>query len=176
MGKRPKRGWGGLDPGLRNFQDKGEPGTVSPAALTCSSAPALILSSGDGATAHLETGGFIRSQPGVTHPDIQFHFLPSQVIDHGRKPTQEEAYQVSSGAWPSCPVPPVCRRAPACPPESPWGRSRSREKPAQGSEESSACTRPGQELLGARVDGAHCCLWVPLGACGDHAGHKRWLA
>ncbi|XP_060059117.1 choline dehydrogenase, mitochondrial isoform X2 [Erinaceus europaeus] len=53
--------------------------------------------SGDGATAHLETGGFIRSQPGVPHPDIQFHFLPSQVIDHGRTPTQEEAYQVHVG-------------------------------------------------------------------------------
>uniref|UniRef100_A0A8C5KJE4 Choline dehydrogenase n=1 Tax=Jaculus jaculus TaxID=51337 RepID=A0A8C5KJE4_JACJA len=52
---------------------------------------------GDGATAHLETGGFIRSQPGVTHPDIQFHFLPSQVIDHGRMPTQQEAYQVHVG-------------------------------------------------------------------------------
>lgn len=52
--------------------------------------------SGDGATAHLETGGFIRSQPGVPHPDIQFHFLPSQVIDHGRVPTQQEAYQVST--------------------------------------------------------------------------------
>lgn len=52
---------------------------------------------GDGATAHLETGGFIRSRPGVPHPDIQFHFLPSQVIDHGRKPTQQEAYQVHVG-------------------------------------------------------------------------------
>lgn len=52
---------------------------------------------GDGATAHLETGGFIRSQPGVPHPDIQFHFLPSQVIDHGRKPTQQDAYQVHVG-------------------------------------------------------------------------------
>ncbi|KAL4678077.1 hypothetical protein H8959_020751 [Pygathrix nigripes] len=52
---------------------------------------------GKGATAHLETGGFIRSQPGVPHPDIQFHFLPSQVIDHGRVPTQQEAYQVHVG-------------------------------------------------------------------------------
>lgn len=56
----------------------------------------LFCFSGKGATAHLETGGFIRSQPGVPHPDIQFHFLPSQVIDHGRVPTQQEAYQVSS--------------------------------------------------------------------------------
>uniref|UniRef100_A0A8D2KYR7 Choline dehydrogenase n=2 Tax=Varanus komodoensis TaxID=61221 RepID=A0A8D2KYR7_VARKO len=52
---------------------------------------------GSGATAHLETGGFIRSQPGVSHPDIQFHFLPSQVIDHGRVPSQREAYQVHIG-------------------------------------------------------------------------------
>ncbi|KAL8212499.1 UNVERIFIED_CONTAM: hypothetical protein K2H54_048573 [Gekko kuhli] len=52
---------------------------------------------GDGATAHLETGGFIRSRAGVPHPDIQFHFLPSQVIDHGRTASQLEAYQVHIG-------------------------------------------------------------------------------
>uniref|UniRef100_A0A5F9DF44 Choline dehydrogenase n=1 Tax=Oryctolagus cuniculus TaxID=9986 RepID=A0A5F9DF44_RABIT len=57
----------------------------------------MTIHEGDGATAHLETGGFIRSQPGVPHPDIQFHFLPSQVIDHGRVPTQQEAYQVHVG-------------------------------------------------------------------------------
>ncbi|XP_006018049.1 choline dehydrogenase, mitochondrial [Alligator sinensis] len=52
---------------------------------------------GDGATAHLESGGFIRSRPGVSHPDVQFHFLPSQVIDHGRVPPLVEAYQVHVG-------------------------------------------------------------------------------
>lgn len=52
---------------------------------------------GEGATAHLETGGFIRSGHGVQHPDIQFHFLPSQVIDHGRVTPTEEAYQVHVG-------------------------------------------------------------------------------
>nr|DBA18677.1 TPA: hypothetical protein GDO54_016897 [Pyxicephalus adspersus] len=52
---------------------------------------------GDGATAHLETGGFIRSAPGVEHPDVQFHFLPSQVIDHGRVSPKIEAYQVHVG-------------------------------------------------------------------------------
>ncbi|XP_028680496.1 choline dehydrogenase, mitochondrial [Erpetoichthys calabaricus] len=52
---------------------------------------------GYGATAHLESGGFIRSRPGVAHPDIQFHFLPSQVIDHGRVNSQQEAYQVHVG-------------------------------------------------------------------------------
>ncbi|KAK1161393.1 choline dehydrogenase, mitochondrial-like [Acipenser oxyrinchus oxyrinchus] len=52
---------------------------------------------GYGATSHLESGGFIRGHPGVTHPDIQFHFLPSQVIDHGRVNPKIEAYQVHVG-------------------------------------------------------------------------------
>lgn len=55
----------------------------------------VIYPTGYGATAHLESGGFIRSGPGVTHPDIQFHFLPSQVIDHGRIMPKLEGYQVS---------------------------------------------------------------------------------
>lgn len=54
----------------------------------------LCFALGYGATAHLESGGFIRSRPGVPHPDIQFHFLPSQVIDHGRVNSQIEAFQV----------------------------------------------------------------------------------
>ncbi|TRY81840.1 hypothetical protein DNTS_011406 [Danionella cerebrum] len=52
---------------------------------------------GYGATAHLESGGFIRSRPDVPHPDIQFHFLPSQVIDHGRVKSKIEAFQVHVG-------------------------------------------------------------------------------
>ncbi|XP_078270763.1 choline dehydrogenase, mitochondrial [Rhinoraja longicauda] len=52
---------------------------------------------GEGATSHLETGGFIRSSHEVQHPDIQFHFLPSQVNDHGRATPTEEAYQVHVG-------------------------------------------------------------------------------
>ncbi|KAK7135198.1 hypothetical protein R3I94_013992 [Phoxinus phoxinus] len=57
----------------------------------------LLKFTGYGATAHLESGGFIRSRPGVPHPDIQFHFLPSQVIDHGRVSSQIEAFQVHVG-------------------------------------------------------------------------------
>ena len=30
-------------------------------------------------TSNVKAGGFIRSRAGVEHPDIQFHFLPSQV-------------------------------------------------------------------------------------------------
>ncbi|OQR97554.1 choline dehydrogenase [Achlya hypogyna] len=36
----------------------------------------LFQSSGMGASAHLESGGFIRSRPGLQQPDLQFHFLP----------------------------------------------------------------------------------------------------
>ncbi|KAM4650372.1 choline dehydrogenase, mitochondrial isoform 1-T2 [Discoglossus pictus] len=57
----------------------------------------LLKFTGEGATSHLESGGFIRSAPGVPHPDIQFHFLPSQVIDHGRVNPTLEAYQVHVG-------------------------------------------------------------------------------
>ncbi|XP_077588368.1 choline dehydrogenase, mitochondrial [Stigmatopora nigra] len=57
----------------------------------------LSVFTGYGATAHLESGGFIRSGARVPHPDIQFHFLPSQVIDHGRVASKIEAYQVHVG-------------------------------------------------------------------------------
>ena len=48
---------------------------------------------------HLHAGAFIRSRadPEIDHPDIQYHFLPSQVIDHGRTPPDREAYQVHVG-------------------------------------------------------------------------------
>jgi choline dehydrogenase len=49
------------------------------------------------ATSHLEAGGFIRSEAGVEHPNLQFHFLPSTVNDHGRKNGTSHAYQVHIG-------------------------------------------------------------------------------
>lgn len=52
---------------------------------------------GEGATAHLEAGGFIRTRAGIKHPDVQFHFLPSVVNDHGRKPGDCHAFQVHVG-------------------------------------------------------------------------------
>ncbi|HEY4165030.1 MAG TPA: choline dehydrogenase [Dongiaceae bacterium] len=48
-------------------------------------------------TSHLESGGFIRSEPGIEHPNLQFHFLPSTVNDHGRKNGTSHAYQVHIG-------------------------------------------------------------------------------
>ncbi|CAH1270269.1 CHDH [Branchiostoma lanceolatum] len=52
---------------------------------------------GLGATSHMEAGGFIRSRPGVEHPDVQYHFLPSTINDHGRVAGKQHAYQVHVG-------------------------------------------------------------------------------
>lgn len=49
------------------------------------------------ASAQLEAGGFIRSSAGIEHPNLQFHFLPSTVNDHGRKNGTSHAYQVHIG-------------------------------------------------------------------------------
>ncbi|MFP8965119.1 choline dehydrogenase [Pokkaliibacter sp. CJK22405] len=48
-------------------------------------------------TTHLEAGGFIRTEPGVKHPDIQYHFLPGLVNDHGRDQGNCHAYQAHVG-------------------------------------------------------------------------------
>lgn len=39
----------------------------------------LLQGAGIGASNHFEVGGFIRSKPGVPHPDIQYHFIPAIV-------------------------------------------------------------------------------------------------
>ncbi len=52
---------------------------------------------GPAASSHLEAGGFIRSEPGVRHPDIQFHFLPALVEDHGRSKGKMHAFQSHVG-------------------------------------------------------------------------------
>ena len=49
--------------------------------------------SGPASSSNIETGGFIRSGPHVAHPNLQFHFVPSQVRDHGRLPPTQEAFQ-----------------------------------------------------------------------------------
>ncbi|KAK3726507.1 hypothetical protein QZH41_014249, partial [Actinostola sp. cb2023] len=58
----------------------------------------FLFRKGLAASAHLEAGGFIRSREGVPHPNVQFHFLPSGVIDHGRTPIDQHAYQVHVGS------------------------------------------------------------------------------
>lgn len=57
----------------------------------------FLTSTGDAATTHFETGGFICSRPNVEHPDIQFHFVPTGVHDHGRQPINTHACQAHVG-------------------------------------------------------------------------------
>ncbi len=57
----------------------------------------FLSRTGAAASAHLEAGGFIRRNDDVAHPDLQYHFLPSQVIDHGRIRPELHAYQAHVG-------------------------------------------------------------------------------
>jgi choline dehydrogenase len=47
---------------------------------------------GPGTSPIAESGGFIRTQPGLSAPDVQFHFLPVLVVDHGRTRLKKNGY------------------------------------------------------------------------------------
>ena len=57
----------------------------------------FLTRSGLAASSHLEAGAFISSRPDVGHPDIQYHFLPSLVSNHGRNFGDCHAFQVHVG-------------------------------------------------------------------------------
>lgn len=57
----------------------------------------LFHRSGAAATNHFEAGGFIRSNPDVDYPNIQFHFLPLAIRYDGSRPSQGHGYQVHVG-------------------------------------------------------------------------------
>jgi choline dehydrogenase len=57
----------------------------------------LLFRTGLAASAHLEAGAFIRTGPEVEHPDLQHHFLPSVVLDHGRVRSDRHAFQAHVG-------------------------------------------------------------------------------
>lgn len=57
----------------------------------------LLRRDGLGASNHFESCGFIRSRDGLTHPDIQFHFLPLAVTYDGRKLASEHGFQAHVG-------------------------------------------------------------------------------
>lgn len=67
------------------------------AGMALAGARWFLTGGGDCASAHLESGAFVRSAPEVSHPDIQFHFLPSVVNDHGRALWPGHAYQAHAG-------------------------------------------------------------------------------
>ena len=57
----------------------------------------LFTSTGLGATNHFESGGFIRSEAGVLHPDLQYHFLPMAVRYDGNAPATCHGFQAHVG-------------------------------------------------------------------------------
>lgn len=57
----------------------------------------LFTKSGLGASNQFESSGFIRSQPGVPYPDIQFHFLPIAVRYDGKVAAEGHGFQAHVG-------------------------------------------------------------------------------
>jgi choline dehydrogenase len=57
----------------------------------------LLTGEGLGATNHFESCGFIRSRPGISSPDIQYHFLPLAVTYDGQGMASEHGFQAHVG-------------------------------------------------------------------------------
>ena len=57
----------------------------------------FLFKSGIAANSNLETGGFIKSNQMVDYPNIQYHFFPSLVLDHGRKNPTCHSFQAHVG-------------------------------------------------------------------------------
>lgn len=57
----------------------------------------LTTHEGLGATNHFESGGFVRSDPSVTWPDIQYHFLPMAVRYDGTSAAKGDGFQAHAG-------------------------------------------------------------------------------
>ena len=72
-------------------------GAIKPMARLCIGAAWLLRGTGPGATNHFESGGFIRSEAGVRHPDLQYHFLPMAVRYDGKAPATGHGYQAHVG-------------------------------------------------------------------------------
>lgn len=56
----------------------------------------LTTRSGLGASNHFEVGGFIRTNAGVQHPDLQYHFMPIAIGYEDRSETLAPSYQVDA--------------------------------------------------------------------------------
>jgi choline dehydrogenase-like flavoprotein len=41
-----------------------------------------------------EAGAFLRTDPGLTQPDVQLHFVVAQLVDHGRRPVWGHGYSI----------------------------------------------------------------------------------
>ena len=72
-------------------------GAMNPVAKLKIGAEWMLLGTGLGATNHFETGGFIRSEAGVKHPDLQYHFLPMAISYDGKNPSTRHGFQAHVG-------------------------------------------------------------------------------
>jgi len=57
----------------------------------------LLFRKGLGATNHFESGGFIRSEAGVEHPNLQYHFLPMAITYDGSATADVHGFQAHVG-------------------------------------------------------------------------------
>ncbi|MCI4644772.1 MAG: choline dehydrogenase [Hyphomonadaceae bacterium] len=57
----------------------------------------LLNRTGPCAQNHLEAGAFIRSRPGIRHPDIQYHFMPMCLTDPRKFKITEHGFRVHVG-------------------------------------------------------------------------------
>jgi len=70
---------------------------MNPLAKAKIGAEWLLFGTGLGATNHFESGGFIRSEAGVKHPDLQYHFLPMAISYDGSAPASFHGFQAHVG-------------------------------------------------------------------------------
>ncbi|OOG79283.1 choline dehydrogenase, partial [Hydrogenophaga sp. A37] len=70
---------------------------TKPLAMGAIGAQWLLTRTGLGATNHFESGGFIRSEAGVKHPDLQYHFLPMAVRYDGSATVEGHGFQAHVG-------------------------------------------------------------------------------
>ncbi len=53
----------------------------------------FLMKKGKLSHSHLELGGFVKSSPNYNHPNLQFHFFPSLVINHGLENPKYDSFQ-----------------------------------------------------------------------------------
>ena len=55
----------------------------------------FLFKNGTCATNHFESGGFLKSDPGVSHPDIELQFIPVVMREAGKSEMIQHGYQVN---------------------------------------------------------------------------------
>ena len=54
----------------------------------------LVNKKGPGTSPIAESGGFLYTRQGLSAPDVQLHFLPCMVVDHGRTEMRKDGYSL----------------------------------------------------------------------------------